>query len=33
MMWRTDNWKIQAGPQKLDVMDTGETWMNAKPAA
>jgi hypothetical protein len=33
MMWRTDNWKIQAGPQRLDAMDTGETWMNAKPAA
>jgi len=33
MMLRTDNWEKQSGSQKLNAVDTGETWTNIKPAA
>jgi hypothetical protein len=32
MIWRTDDWTNQSGPHKLDVTDTGETWVDVKPA-
>jgi hypothetical protein len=32
MIWRTDNWTHQSSPHTLDVVDTGETWANAKSA-
>lgn len=32
MMWRTDNWTNQAVPHRLDVVDTGETWVDVKQA-
>lgn len=27
MIWRTDNWTHQSGAHRLDVVDTGETWV------
>lgn len=33
MFWRTDDRINQSGAHRLDVVDTGETWVDAKPSA
>ena len=33
IFWRTDDRANQSGAHRLDVVDTGETWVDAKPLA